>query len=76
MSNIDLDVINAAIEKARMEQYAALSPDELRRRLVRSEDARRRVSNILALVVIVGYVALFRTELISLLTKLGEIGRG
>jgi hypothetical protein len=75
MSRID-DAIDEAIEAAQMEAYAGLTAEQLRRRLVRVEDSRRRLSNILALIVIVGYVLLFREELISLLTKLGELSHG
>ncbi len=75
MSHLD-HAIDDAIESARLEQYAGLSDEQLRRRLLRAEDAHRRLSNILAVVIVAGYVVLFRTELIALLTKLGEISRG
>ncbi len=72
MSDIG-DAIDEAIEKARMEQYAGLSDEQLRRRLARAEDGRRRLSNILGVVLVVFYVLAFRKELISLLTKVGEL---
>jgi len=67
------DAIDEAIERARMEQYAGLSDEQLRRRLARAEDSRRRLSNILGVVLVVFYVLAFRKELIQLLTKVGEL---
>lgn len=73
MSREVYDAIDEAIERARMEQYAGLSDEQLRRRLARAEDSRRRLSNILGVVLVVFYVLAFRKELIQLLTKVGEL---
>lgn len=72
MSDIG-EAIEEAIERARMEQYAGLSDEQLRRRLARAEDGRRRLANVLGVLLVVFYVLAFRKELITLLTKVGEL---
>lgn len=67
------DAIGEAIERARMEQYAGLSDEQLRRRLARAEDGRRRLANLLGVILVVFYVLAFRKEIIAGLTKLGEL---
>lgn len=67
------EAIDEAIEKARAEQYAGLSEEQLRRRLARAEDGRRRLGNILSVLLVVFYVLAFRKEIIAGLTKLGEL---
>lgn len=67
------EAIDEAIERARMEQYAGLSEEQLRRRLARAEDGRRRLANVLGTLLVVFYVIAFRKEIIAGLTKLGEL---
>ena len=72
MSDID-EAIDEAVEKVRLKQYAGWDEEELKLRLLRAEDGRRRLGNVLGLLLVIFYVLAFRKELISVLTKIGEL---
>lgn len=68
--------IEDAVEQARLARYAGLSEEQLRRRLARAEDAHRRLSNVFGVLLLCCYVLVCRKELISGLTRLGELTGG